>query len=325
MPSNVPMKSRNVQIRIANFKKIKDILLVKQVKIENDLDQIETYISDEGNAEPILLNPFLEKIAKIVDLFKKDVFDEHMMFGLQQMISICYQLFNDEFQFGSILRQLLRMCGVVISCIWQTHGIDEHFCGLLNITDVNQSEIQTDVRGLHRVALFLHEVERCEILEEKHIKNMFDERRFSNKFSILPNLQDTAKAIHHPGMMVTCLKLSIIQLAVTWQMYAVAKYPGHSDNYAYKYKKRIQSQMTKDSEFIDKFKNNEQNKHKRWSKASDDMSSVYDYVSHLGCDVSMGEPNARKSLKKMFLVIIPHLIRIFQSHSERYTQVNDSN
>lgn len=83
--------------------------------------------------------------------------------------------------------------------------------------------------------------------------------------------------------------------------------------------------MTKDSEFIDKFKNDEQNKHKRWSKASDDMSSVYDYVSHLGCDVSMGEPNARKSLKKMFLVIIPHLIRIFQSHSERYTQVNNSN
>lgn len=58
MPSNVPMKSRNVQIRIANFKEIKDILLVKQVKIENDLDQIETYISDEGNAELILLNPF---------------------------------------------------------------------------------------------------------------------------------------------------------------------------------------------------------------------------------------------------------------------------
>lgn len=248
-----------------------------------------------------------------------------MMFELQQMILICYQLFNDEFQFGSILRQLLRMCGVVISCVWQTHGIDEYFCGLLNITDVNQSEIQTDVRSLHRIAFFLHEVERCEIIEEKHIKNMFDERRFSNKFSILPNLQNTAIAIHHPGIMVTCLKLSIIQLAVTWQMYAVAKYPGHSDNYAYRYKKCIQSQRTKDSDFIDKFKNDEQNKHKRWSKSSVDMSSVDDYVSCLGCDGSKGEPNARKSLKKMFLVIIPHLIRIFQSHSERYTRVNDPN
>lgn len=319
------MKSRNVQIRIANFKKIKNFLLGKQVKIENDLEQIETYISDEGIEDLIVLNSFLEKIAKIVDLFKKDVFDEQTMFGLQQMILICYQLFNDEFPFGSILRQLLRMCGVVISCVWQTHGIDEYFCGLLDNTDGNRSEIQMYVRGLHRVALFLHEVERCEIIEEKHIKNMFDERRFSNKFSILPNLQDTAKDEHHPGMMMTCLKLSIIQLAVTWQMYAVAKYPGHSDNYAYKYKKRIQSQMTKDSDFIDKFKNDEQNKHKRCSKTSVDMSSLDDYVSCLGCDVSIGEPNARKSLKKMFLVIIPLLIRIFQSHSERYTRVNDPN
>lgn len=313
------MKSRNVQIRIANLKKIKDFLLVKQVKIENDLDQIETYISDEGNEELIVLNPFLVKIAKIVDLFKKDVFDQHMMFGLQHMLLICYQLFNDEFQFGSILRQLLRMCGVIISCVWQTHGIDEFFCGLLNISDVNQSEIQTDVRGLQRVALFLHEVERCEIIEEKHIKHMFDEPRFSNKFSILPKLQITAKAIHHPGMMVTCLKLSIIQLAVTWQMYAVAKYPGHSDNYAYKYKKHIQSQMTNDSELIDKFKDDQQIIYKRWSKTSVDMSSVDDYVSCLGCDVSKSEPNARKNLKKMFLVITPLLIRIFQRHSERYS------
>lgn len=75
------MKSRNVQIRIANFKKIKNFLLGKQVKIENDHEQIETYISDEGIENLIVLNSFLEKIAKIVDLFKKDVFDEQTMFG----------------------------------------------------------------------------------------------------------------------------------------------------------------------------------------------------------------------------------------------------
>lgn len=75
------MKSRNVQIRIANFKKIKNFLLGKQVKIENDHEQIETYISDLGIENLIVLNSFLEKIAKIVDLFKKDVFDEQTMFG----------------------------------------------------------------------------------------------------------------------------------------------------------------------------------------------------------------------------------------------------
>lgn len=44
------------------------------------------------------------------------------------------------------------------------------------------------VCGLYWVVLFLYEVERCEIIEEKYIKNMFDECWFFNKFSILFNL-----------------------------------------------------------------------------------------------------------------------------------------
>lgn len=127
MPSFTQMKSRNVQIRITNFRKIKDFLQKEHAMIANDIDQIEKYISYEGIEELIMLNPLLEKIAKTVDSTKGDNFDEHTMHALQQMISICCQYFLDEFPFGSILRQLLRLCGVLISCIWHAHGINKLF------------------------------------------------------------------------------------------------------------------------------------------------------------------------------------------------------
>lgn len=325
MPSFTQMKSRNVQIRITNFRKIKGFLQKEHAMIANDIDQIEKYISYEGIEELIMLNPLLEKIAKTVDSTKGDNFDEHTMHALQQMISICCQYFLDEFPFGSILRQLLRLCGVLISCIWHAHGIDKLFCTFLSDSDkYYQLAIQKDVRCLQRVAFLLHEIERCENIQEKHISYIMNKDRFLVELRSLASLRETAKATHHPQMMVTSLKVSILQLAVMWQKFAITLYPGHSNNYAKKLRQIIQSEMTEDVCLMNKF--NEKRQCQRCTKIAVDMWVVDDYVSCLGCDLPNDrERRTRRNLKKMFLVVVPLLKRIFQRSPERYTQLDNPN
>lgn len=272
-----------------------------------------------------MLNPLLEKIAKTVDSTKGDNFDEHTMHALQQMISICCQYFLDEFPFGSILRQLLRLCGVLISCIWHAHGIDKLFCTFLSDSDkYYQLAIQKDVRCLQRVAFLLHEIERCENIQEKHISYIMNKDRFLVELRSLASLRETAKATHHPQMMVTSLKVSILQLAVMWQKFAITLYPGHSNNYAKKLRQIIQSEMTEDVCLMNKF--NEKRQCQRCTKIAVDLWLVDDYVSCLGCDLPNNrERRTRRNLKRMFLVVVPLLKRIFQRSPERYTQLDNPN
>lgn len=82
---------------------------------------------------------------------------------------------------------------------------------------------------------------------------MMNEDRYLVELRSLASLRDTAKATHHPEMMVKSLKVSVHQLAVMWQKFAIAKYPVHSDNYANKPRQIIQSQMTEDTCLINKF------------------------------------------------------------------------
>lgn len=147
--------------------------------------------------------------------------------------------------------------------------------------------------------------------------------RFLVELRSLASLRETAKATHHPQMMVTSLKESILQLAVMWQKVAITLYPGHSDNYAKKLRQIIQSEMTEDLCLMKKF--NEKRQCQRFTK-SVDMWPVDDYVSCLGCELPNDrERRTRRNLKKMFLVVVPLLKRIFQRSPERYTQLNNPN
>lgn len=182
----------------------------RQILIDNDMEQIKSFVLEESNEESQYLNSSLESIASIIDLFSGDEFNENMMDGLLKMLSICSDLFQDDFPFGSILRQLLRMCGVIIGCIWQTRGIDSFACRLLKEKDGHRSEIQNDIRALHRFAFFLHEIERCENILERHISHMINESKICDELGCLANLKETSIKKHNSHLVVTSLNVSNI-------------------------------------------------------------------------------------------------------------------
>lgn len=149
------MRQSVVQRRVDALWMIMGFLKERQIRIENDIIQIETYVSDESNQEYYFLNSSLESIATVIEVLSGDEFNENMMDGLEKVLLICFRIFKDDFPFGSILRQLLRMCGAIISCIWQTHGIADFICRHLKQEDEHRSEIQRDIRALERFAFFL--------------------------------------------------------------------------------------------------------------------------------------------------------------------------
>lgn len=102
------------------------------------------------------------------------------------------------------------MCGVIIGCIWQTRGIDSFACRLLKEKDGHRSEIQNDIRALHRFAFFLHEIERCENILERHISHMINESKICDELGCLANLKETSIKKHNPHLVVTSLNVSNI-------------------------------------------------------------------------------------------------------------------
>lgn len=66
----------------------------RQILIDNDMEQIESFVLEESNEESQYLNSSLESIASIIDLFSGDEFNENMMDGLLKMLSICSDLFS---------------------------------------------------------------------------------------------------------------------------------------------------------------------------------------------------------------------------------------
>lgn len=235
------------------------------------------------------------------------------MDGLLKMLSICSDLFQDDFPFGSILRQFLRMCGVIIGCIWQTRGIDSFACRLLKEKDGHRSEIQNDIRALQRFAFFLHEIERCENILERYISHMINESKICDELGCLANLKETSIKKHNPHLVVTSLNVSNIQLAVTLQKYAVAKYPGHSDLEAKELRQIILLQMRNEKLFKNNFEESTCN-----TRIAVNMPLIIP-----GCDIDESEENARPTVTRKFtgmlLVVIPQLKKIFKTRPERKT------
>lgn len=92
------------------------------------------------------------------------------MHRILEVFSINFYLFKNDFPFGSVLRQLLRVCGLVFkSCIWQLHDIENFVCQHLDKGDKTRSTVSKDIRELKRFASYLHEIEIADNILEKHI------------------------------------------------------------------------------------------------------------------------------------------------------------
>lgn len=59
------MRQSVVQRRVGALWMIMGFLKERQIRIENDIIQIETYVSDESNEEYYFLNSSLESIATV--------------------------------------------------------------------------------------------------------------------------------------------------------------------------------------------------------------------------------------------------------------------
>lgn len=75
---------------------------------------------------------------------------------------------------------------------------------------------------------------------------------FCREFNSLISLKE--RAISDPRLIVMAVKMSILQLSIFWQMYAVAKTPGHSYITANYFKRVILMHKDDDFKFVEEFK-----------------------------------------------------------------------
>lgn len=70
------------------------------------------------------LHTALQKIAETLFYLDEQSFLENHIHGIMELFQIYFDLFDDDFQFGDILRQVLRVCGLILSCFCQVSGIE---------------------------------------------------------------------------------------------------------------------------------------------------------------------------------------------------------
>lgn len=131
----------------------------------------------------------------------------------------------------------MKVCGLILSCIWQVSGIEDFICSYLEHEENVRLAVAKDIRKLIRFSIFLNELELGKNILEKQITEMTNKGKFCEELECLTNLQEKTTTEFRPH--VTTVKVSILQLAILWQMYAVAKLPGHSENTASYFRKII--------------------------------------------------------------------------------------
>lgn len=196
----------------------------RKVNVKKDIDRIAKFISEKKDQE---LCSYLKKIAAIIPCLAGDCFTDSTMEGVLEMISINFELFQEEFEFDSVLRQMLRVCGLVLSCIWKIDDINSYVTHDLKQDDTHRLHIEKDLRSIRRFEISLNQIECAENIMERDIREMKSDGEFCKELKCLAKLRKKVKS--DPRLLVTSVKISIIQLAVLWQMYAVAKCPGHSN------------------------------------------------------------------------------------------------
>lgn len=116
---------------------------------------------------------------------------------------------------------------------------------------------------------------------------MINESKICDELGCLANLKETSITKHNPHPMVTSLNVSNLQLAVTWQKYAVAKYPGHSDLEAKQLRQIILLQMRNEKLFKNNFE----------ESTSSTIIAVNMPLIIPGCDIDESEENARPTVR----------------------------
>lgn len=220
----------------------------KNICVQIDIDNIKIYFEENENAP---LYAVLGRIAENTLSLDGDTCDERMMTGLVEMISINFQLFKKDFHYGSILTQILHVCGLVMSCIWKTRDIETLVCSSLESNDELRQRVAKTLCDLKCFAAYLSEIGSVENIQERKITEMKRKGKFCEELECLPGLKE--KAWDNPKLFLICLQLSILQQTILWQMYAIAKQPGHSDHTANHLHGVLLLQIEHDMDFIKKF------------------------------------------------------------------------
>lgn len=294
----------------------------RQKNVENTIHKIEKHIVRGGNDD---LNTALRKIAKTVSNLHEDEqrFTENHIHGIMDLFQIYFDLFDDDFQFGDILRQVLKVCGLILSCICQVSGIEDFIFSYSVQEEDLRLVIINDIRELIRFAIFLNGLEQKNNILEKHIKEMNDRGKFCEEFKCLAILQERAKT--DSRLMVTTVKVSIFQLSMLWQMYAVAKLPGHSDITSNYLRQIIQLHKKNDIKIVKTFIDCSLS-----LENTVDLHLITKYLACLGTYIGTSFDNdfpetaqsditklsARQKLKLIRLVVVPHLENILRKHLE---------
>lgn len=255
------------------LKAIQFFLEKREVDVKKDVKKIENFILRGKHNS---LHYPLEKIANSLLLLEEEIFSDKTVHGVLEILSIDFQLFQKDIQFQSIFLQLLRICGLILSCIWKTQDIHIFVVNKLNPDDICRSQIEKELRALKRFAFYLHEIECARNILERDITEMRREGRFCMELNVLASLKEKAKC--DPYQMVTSVKVSILQLTILWQMYAVAKLPGHSDKVANSLRNIILMQKDDDLKFFKEIFDIHLS-----SDNSVDLTLVKEYLSCITC------------------------------------------
>lgn len=236
--------------KVKTFETINIFLEKRGIEIvRKDIEEIENQTFEN---QKIKLFDILGKIEGNLSNFDGDNFSEQTMIGLVEMISINFELFQEEFLQDCLWRQILRVCGIVMSCIWHTKDIDVFICSDLVKGDENCRLITKNIANLQRFAYFLYGIEHTENILQNDINDLKINTAFCEELECLSGLKEKARS--DSKLFLTWVKVSILQQTILWQMYAVAKLPGHSDKVANHLRRIILLQRKNDIKFLDECK-----------------------------------------------------------------------
>lgn len=148
--------SSNTQTKqFPNIQTIQAFLEIKSISIPNDIEIIKIYFLENENAP---LNAIVGRIAENTKMLHGDVFDEGMLIGLVEMISINVHIVRKQIPYCSILLQILRVCGLVMSCIWMTRDIETLICSSIENDDEHRKSVAKTICELKSFAAYLSHI-----------------------------------------------------------------------------------------------------------------------------------------------------------------------
>lgn len=276
------------------------------VKIEKDITKIKKYLSKNEDNE---LSFALERIAESLTYLSEDELSDHAMQGLTEIISINFQFTTNTCLYDCILLQFYRMCGLILTRVWQFKEIGSFVCSNVELGNTCEAAVRKDVRDLQRFELFLRGIEGEENILEKDIWDMRNEGKFCVELPGLSKIKELAK--DKTSIIVTCVKLSILQHSALWQMHAVAQVKGYGDRTA-EYLRGINlSQRNDDIKFYEG---------NVFSEYNYEMHCVKNFLSCLGCGLQeskrrdVTKPTTKQKLKLLRLAVVPLLEELLEKH-----------